>query len=187
MTVSPSGPVPDNSSVTLTCTSAANPAVRSYTWFTADGGQDTFIGTGQTLTIKASELTAPFFCVAENPLGSGRSNITHIDVQCTYHMIQCFWQDSKSRASCLSVFQSICVLNACPSRLTDFTLGRCLVKGVSECGADSGVVLIRNTGVFILKRNTLWLLPLQPLPLSHSTAPVIITNLVASVGSTLPC
>ncbi|XP_040899684.1 uncharacterized protein LOC121185534 [Toxotes jaculatrix] len=88
--VSPSGPVPENNNVTLTCNSSANPVVRNYTWYRADGGQETFIGTGQTLNIKASKLTGPFFCTAENDPGTGRSNISQIDVRCEYHMIQTF-------------------------------------------------------------------------------------------------
>uniref|UniRef100_A0A8C4GFT5 Ig-like domain-containing protein n=1 Tax=Dicentrarchus labrax TaxID=13489 RepID=A0A8C4GFT5_DICLA len=81
VSVSPSGPVPEDSNVTLTCSSTANPAVRNYTWYRADGGQETFIGTGPVLNIKASEVSGPFFCKAENDLGAGQSNISQIDVQ----------------------------------------------------------------------------------------------------------
>uniref|UniRef100_A0A8C4H789 Ig-like domain-containing protein n=1 Tax=Dicentrarchus labrax TaxID=13489 RepID=A0A8C4H789_DICLA len=81
VSVSPSGPVPEDSTVTLTCSSTANPAVRNYTWYRADGGQETFIGTGRVLNIEASEVSGPFFCKAENDLGAGRSNISQIDVQ----------------------------------------------------------------------------------------------------------
>uniref|UniRef100_A0A8C4F4L5 Ig-like domain-containing protein n=1 Tax=Dicentrarchus labrax TaxID=13489 RepID=A0A8C4F4L5_DICLA len=87
VSVSPSGPVPEDSNVTLTCSSTANPAVRNYTWYRADGGQETFIGTGRVLNIKASEVSGPFFCKAENDLGAGRSNISQIEFQCEYHII----------------------------------------------------------------------------------------------------
>ncbi|KAM8734546.1 LOW QUALITY PROTEIN: uncharacterized protein AB9X84_023321 [Acanthopagrus schlegelii] len=80
VSVSPSGPVPENSIVTLTCSSTANPSVRSYTWYRADGGQETVMGTGHVLNIKASRDIGPFFCKAENAIGSGRSNISQIDV-----------------------------------------------------------------------------------------------------------
>uniref|UniRef100_A0AAZ1WYX1 Ig-like domain-containing protein n=1 Tax=Oreochromis aureus TaxID=47969 RepID=A0AAZ1WYX1_OREAU len=40
VSVSPSGPVPENSNVSLTCSSNANPAVRNYTWYRADGDQE---------------------------------------------------------------------------------------------------------------------------------------------------
>nr|XP_046254502.1 myelin-associated glycoprotein-like isoform X2 [Scatophagus argus] len=81
VSVSPSGPVPKNSTVTLTCSTTANPAVVNYTWHRTDGGQETFIGTGHVLSIRASEVRGPFFCKAENDVGAGRSNISHIDVQ----------------------------------------------------------------------------------------------------------
>ncbi|XP_062279152.1 B-cell receptor CD22-like [Scomber scombrus] len=79
--VSPSGPVPENSDVTLTCSSDANPAVRTFTWYRTDGGQDTIIGSGHTLTIKATQDNNHFVCKAENNLGAGRSNTVQIDVQ----------------------------------------------------------------------------------------------------------
>ncbi|XP_037642062.1 B-cell receptor CD22-like isoform X3 [Sebastes umbrosus] len=81
VSVHPSGPVPEGRDVTLTCSSTANPAVRSYTWYRADGGQETVIGTGHVLIIKASKDNGPFFCQAENDIGAGRSNLTQIDVQ----------------------------------------------------------------------------------------------------------
>nr|XP_046254503.1 Schwann cell myelin protein-like isoform X3 [Scatophagus argus] len=81
VSVSPSGPVPKNSTVTLTCSTTANPAVVTYTWYRTDGGQGTFIGTGHVLNITASEVRSSFFCKAENNVGAGRSNISHIDVQ----------------------------------------------------------------------------------------------------------
>nr|XP_040021254.1 B-cell receptor CD22-like isoform X1 [Gasterosteus aculeatus aculeatus] len=82
VSVRPSGPVLEDSSVTLTCSSTANPAVKNYTWYRADGEQETFIGTGRVLTIKASKEDNPFLCTAHNDVGVGRSNNTHIDVQC---------------------------------------------------------------------------------------------------------
>uniref|UniRef100_A0AAQ4S4R8 Ig-like domain-containing protein n=1 Tax=Gasterosteus aculeatus aculeatus TaxID=481459 RepID=A0AAQ4S4R8_GASAC len=81
VSVCPSGPVLEDSSVTLTCSSTANPAVKNYTWYRADGEQETFIGTGRVLTIKASKEDSPFLCTAQNDVGVGRSNNTHIDVQ----------------------------------------------------------------------------------------------------------
>uniref|UniRef100_A0A8C9Y5J5 Ig-like domain-containing protein n=1 Tax=Sander lucioperca TaxID=283035 RepID=A0A8C9Y5J5_SANLU len=38
VSVNPSGPVPEGRNVSLTCSSTANPAVRNYTWYRADGG-----------------------------------------------------------------------------------------------------------------------------------------------------
>ncbi|XP_060906071.1 sialoadhesin-like isoform X3 [Labrus mixtus] len=81
VSVSPSGPVQEDKNVTLTCSANANPAVKNYTWYRADGGQETFMGTGRVLNIKASRERGPFFCRAANEEGSGRSNNTQMDVQ----------------------------------------------------------------------------------------------------------
>uniref|UniRef100_UPI0037E82A5A B-cell receptor CD22-like n=1 Tax=Semicossyphus pulcher TaxID=241346 RepID=UPI0037E82A5A len=81
VSVRPSGPVQEGSIVTLTCSSSANPAVKNYTWYRADGGRETFVGTGRVFKMKASQVSGPFFCKAENDLGAGRSNNTQIDVQ----------------------------------------------------------------------------------------------------------
>ncbi|CAI5662120.1 unnamed protein product [Oreochromis niloticus] len=81
VSVSPSGPVPENSNVSLTCSSNANPAVRNYTWYRADGDQETLIGTGTSLNIQVSRDRRTFFCKAENEIGVGRSSSIQIDVQ----------------------------------------------------------------------------------------------------------
>uniref|UniRef100_A0AAZ1X8T2 Ig-like domain-containing protein n=1 Tax=Oreochromis aureus TaxID=47969 RepID=A0AAZ1X8T2_OREAU len=81
VSVSPSGPVPENSNVTLTCSSDANPAVRNYTWYRADGNQETFIGTGMSSSIKVCRDTRALFCKAENEIGVGRSRNMQIEVQ----------------------------------------------------------------------------------------------------------
>uniref|UniRef100_A0A671Y587 Immunoglobulin domain-containing protein n=1 Tax=Sparus aurata TaxID=8175 RepID=A0A671Y587_SPAAU len=82
VSVSPSGPVPEDTDVTLTCSSAANPAVKNYTWYRADRSQETVMGTEHVLNIKASRDSGPFFCDSENAIGSGRSNSSQIDVHC---------------------------------------------------------------------------------------------------------
>ncbi|XP_035806851.2 B-cell receptor CD22-like [Amphiprion ocellaris] len=81
VSVSPSGPVQQSSNVTLTCTSNANPAVRSFTWYRDDGNQETVIGTKAVLNIQASEVSRPFFCEAANDVGVGRSDLSQTDVQ----------------------------------------------------------------------------------------------------------
>ncbi|XP_063340959.1 B-cell receptor CD22-like [Pelmatolapia mariae] len=81
VSVSPSGPVPENSNVTLTCSSNANTAVENYTWYRADGGQETFIGTGSSFNVAVSKVKSTFFCKATNALGCERSRNLQIDVQ----------------------------------------------------------------------------------------------------------
>ncbi|KAM9313512.1 B-cell receptor CD22-like [Pholidichthys leucotaenia] len=82
----PSAPVSEKSKMTLTCNSKANPPARNYSWFRADGDQETLIGTGQTLKTEASTISSPFFCKAENDYGVGRSPNTYLDDQC----VQCW-------------------------------------------------------------------------------------------------
>uniref|UniRef100_A0A3B4G2Q8 Ig-like domain-containing protein n=1 Tax=Pundamilia nyererei TaxID=303518 RepID=A0A3B4G2Q8_9CICH len=84
VSVSPSGPVPDNSNVTLTCSNNANPAVKNYTWYRADGDQETFIGTGSSFNVTVSKVKSTFFCKATNALGCERLSNLQIDVEYMY-------------------------------------------------------------------------------------------------------
>uniref|UniRef100_A0A3B5LI54 Ig-like domain-containing protein n=1 Tax=Xiphophorus couchianus TaxID=32473 RepID=A0A3B5LI54_9TELE len=84
VSASPSGSVLENSNVVLTCNSNANPAEQNYTWYRADEGQETVIGTGKILNIKVSTDKKIFFCKAVNEIGEGRSELRHIDVWCMY-------------------------------------------------------------------------------------------------------
>ncbi|CAJ1062781.1 sialoadhesin-like isoform X1 [Xyrichtys novacula] len=79
--VSPSGPVKEGSNVTLACSSRASPAVQNYNWYRVDGSQEITIGTGQVIDFTASRESVSLFCTAQNDLGAGRSNVSHVDVQ----------------------------------------------------------------------------------------------------------
>ncbi|RVE63015.1 hypothetical protein OJAV_G00162890 [Oryzias javanicus] len=80
VSIIPSGPVPVNMNVSLTCISDARPPVKNYSWYRADGEQETLIGHGRVLNITTSINNRDYFCKARNELGTGRSNITHINV-----------------------------------------------------------------------------------------------------------
>ncbi|KAM4567459.1 sialic acid-binding Ig-like lectin 5 [Fundulus diaphanus] len=80
VSVRPSDPVLENSEVTLTCSSNANPDVKKYTWYRADGGHETFFRNGRILNVIVSTARRIFFCKAENNLGEGRSTLKHINV-----------------------------------------------------------------------------------------------------------
>ncbi|XP_054477848.1 B-cell receptor CD22-like isoform X2 [Anoplopoma fimbria] len=103
VSVHPSGPVPEGSNVTLTCSSTANPPVKNYTWYRADGAQETFIGTGHVLIIKAFKDDRPFFCKAENDIGAGQSNLSLVDVQFEPQILSssdCFKAADQLNCSC---------------------------------------------------------------------------------------
>ncbi|XP_078107941.1 cell adhesion molecule CEACAM5-like [Sander vitreus] len=106
VSVNPSGPVPEGRNVSLTCISNANPAVRNYTWYRADGGQETFFGTGAVLNIKVAKEDSSFFCKAENDIGVGRSNSIQIDVQFAPQILPsstCSKAAAQLNCSCMTV------------------------------------------------------------------------------------
>ncbi|KAM8735390.1 B-cell receptor CD22-like isoform 1-T1 [Acanthopagrus schlegelii] len=119
VSVCPSGPVPESSRVTLTCSSTANPSV-SYTWYRADGGQETVMGTGHVLNIKAARDSGPFFCGAENAIGSGRSNISQIDVHSPEQYLGPYsgllLLAGAAVSLCVNVFFTVYVVFLCKSR-----------------------------------------------------------------------
>uniref|UniRef100_A0A668A1R2 Ig-like domain-containing protein n=1 Tax=Myripristis murdjan TaxID=586833 RepID=A0A668A1R2_9TELE len=80
--VSLPGPVLEDDSVTLTCSSNANPSVDSYTWYRVDGDQVTAVGSRKRFTTKASEDNSHFYCEARNMYGTQNSSVIQIDVEC---------------------------------------------------------------------------------------------------------
>ncbi|KAK0134668.1 B-cell receptor CD22 [Merluccius polli] len=79
---SPSGGVKEGSSVTLSCSSDANPAA-NYTWFKEH--EDSVIESGQDYTITniTSELGGNYYCQAHNAIG--RHNSTFLSINLTDH------------------------------------------------------------------------------------------------------
>ncbi|KAK0137467.1 Vascular cell adhesion protein 1 [Merluccius polli] len=77
---SPSGGVKEGSSVTLSCSSDANPAA-NYTWFKEH--EDSVIESGQDYTITniTSELGGNYYCQAHNAIG--RHNSTFLSINLT--------------------------------------------------------------------------------------------------------
>ncbi|KAJ8245728.1 hypothetical protein COCON_G00235390, partial [Conger conger] len=68
--VSPSGSVFEGSSVTLTCSSKANPPVQNYTWYRVNGPEMNTVGTGQNLTFNVTECSgSEHYCEAQNEHG----------------------------------------------------------------------------------------------------------------------
>ncbi|XP_036394441.1 myelin-associated glycoprotein-like [Megalops cyprinoides] len=75
--VSPSGSVMLGSSVTLTCSSNANPPVQSYTWYKVNGKEMKTVGSGQNLTFNVTEPSdgGQYYCEAQNDHGRQRSPV----------------------------------------------------------------------------------------------------------------
>ncbi|XP_045061678.1 B-cell receptor CD22-like [Coregonus clupeaformis] len=86
VSVSPSGETVEGSSVTLTCSSDANPPVKRYTWYKKNGGhyQFSYVNTGPQQVfnqIKSSD-TGEYYCEAWNGIKMGRSESININVKC---------------------------------------------------------------------------------------------------------
>ncbi|XP_053506028.1 myelin-associated glycoprotein-like, partial [Ictalurus furcatus] len=79
VSASPSASVLLGSSVSLKCSSDANPAVLNYTWYRENGEQ---IGTGNHLTINTTDSTHSglYYCRAQNQHGDHNSSVL-LDVQ----------------------------------------------------------------------------------------------------------
>ncbi|KAK3517433.1 hypothetical protein QTP70_010677 [Hemibagrus guttatus] len=79
VSASPSASVLLGSSVSLSCSSDANPAVLNYTWYRENGEQ---IGTGNHLTINTTDSThrGLYYCRAQNQHGDHNSSVV-LDVQ----------------------------------------------------------------------------------------------------------
>ncbi|KAF5906480.1 B-cell receptor CD22-like, partial [Clarias magur] len=68
VSISPSGEIVEDSSVTLTCSSDANPPVEIYTWFKVN--ESSAVGSGQSYRALQS---GQYYCQAQNKHGSDRS------------------------------------------------------------------------------------------------------------------
>uniref|UniRef100_A0A3B4E1A0 Ig-like domain-containing protein n=1 Tax=Pygocentrus nattereri TaxID=42514 RepID=A0A3B4E1A0_PYGNA len=78
--ISPSGEIVEGSSVTLTCSSNANPPEKIYTWFKRSAS----IGEGKTYSIPniRSEDSGEYTCQSQNDLGERNSTALQINVLC---------------------------------------------------------------------------------------------------------
>ncbi|KAJ8333009.1 hypothetical protein SKAU_G00419050 [Synaphobranchus kaupii] len=83
VSVSPSGSVLEGSSVTLTCSSNANPPVQIYTWHKVNGREMNTVGTGQNLTFNVTESSGSeqHYCEAQNQHGKENSPTVQLDIK----------------------------------------------------------------------------------------------------------
>ncbi|XP_062241320.1 hemicentin-1-like [Platichthys flesus] len=78
VSVSPSGEIMEGSSVTLTCSSDANPAA-NYTWYKEDEDSPTVSGQNFTITNITSEHGGKYQCEAQNTHGRSKATL-HLSV-----------------------------------------------------------------------------------------------------------
>nr|XP_046196610.1 sialoadhesin-like [Oncorhynchus gorbuscha] len=83
VSVSPSGEIVEGSSVTLTCSSDANPPVDKYTWYKKNVTSPKASGQSYSITNIISEDRGEYYCEAENKYGRLISSSVFVDVQYT--------------------------------------------------------------------------------------------------------
>ncbi|KAL0961617.1 hypothetical protein UPYG_G00354090 [Umbra pygmaea] len=81
VSVSPSGEIVEGSSVTLTCSSDANPPVNKYTWYKKNVTSPKASGQSYNITNIRSEDSGEYYCEAENKYGHLNSSTVSLDVQ----------------------------------------------------------------------------------------------------------
>ncbi|XP_064815266.1 B-cell receptor CD22-like [Oncorhynchus masou masou] len=83
VSVSPSGEIVEGSSVTLTCSSDANPPVDKYTWYKKNITSPKASGQSYSITNISSEGRGEYYCEAENKYGRLNSSSVSVDIQYT--------------------------------------------------------------------------------------------------------
>uniref|UniRef100_A0A4W5R5J2 Ig-like domain-containing protein n=1 Tax=Hucho hucho TaxID=62062 RepID=A0A4W5R5J2_9TELE len=80
VSVSPSGGIVEGSSVTLTCSSEANPPVDKYTWYKKNVTSPKASGQSYSITNISSEDSGEYYCEAENTIAFKNSTTLMIIV-----------------------------------------------------------------------------------------------------------
>ncbi|XP_021481118.2 B-cell receptor CD22 [Oncorhynchus mykiss] len=111
VSISLSVPLLEGSSVNLTCSSQANPAVENYTWFKEDGTDTSQTGSGDVLALTSltSSDSGQYFCEARNREGAHKSNEVSLIIQGANHATNTF-QITVYIGSAATVFTVIVLL-----------------------------------------------------------------------------
>ncbi|XP_069040728.1 B-cell receptor CD22-like isoform X2 [Lepisosteus oculatus] len=80
VSISPSGAIAEGSSVTLTCSSSANPAVKNYSWFKISGTGPLYKGANYTIINISSADSGQYYCEAQNEIGALNSTAVNLTV-----------------------------------------------------------------------------------------------------------
>ncbi|XP_061095277.1 B-cell receptor CD22-like isoform X2 [Conger conger] len=83
VSLSPSGEIMEGISVTLTCSSDANPPVQNYTWFKKNRAVSSWrkSGLNHSITNIVSQESGQYYCEVQNQLGTQNSTTETINVQ----------------------------------------------------------------------------------------------------------
>ncbi|XP_054637058.1 B-cell receptor CD22-like [Dunckerocampus dactyliophorus] len=141
VTVHPSGPVPDGSTVTLRCAIVANPAEVEVTWYRVAAGQREVIGRGSEISFNVSKLSEDgFYCQAVNVHGLDASEPVCVNVTFRPEILassRCEGVSSQRRCSCDSRANPLPLLHwelsGAPvnrSAITEEALGSVTVRSV---------------------------------------------------------
>ena len=86
--LSPFGEIVEGSSVTLTCSSDANPPVHNYTWHFSTTTLSMVKGTGESLSFNMTPVYSGLYhCEARNEIGSQNSNQVSVFFEGQYGVI----------------------------------------------------------------------------------------------------
>ncbi|XP_064160241.1 sialoadhesin-like isoform X6 [Anguilla rostrata] len=197
VSVSPSGSVLEGSSVTLTCSSNANPAVQNYTWYKVNGTEMNTVGTGQNLTFNVTEFSGSeqYCCEAQNEHGKENSTTVQLDV---IYMPQISGSGSCSRTA--AEISCSCESRGNPSpsmewrvsglRVTNSTDRVIREEQLGNTGLRSSLTMRQSEGdtptFLCVSTNTLGSSSLQlhlPSPQQHSGFGIISLLIAAAAGA----
>ncbi|XP_064176110.1 sialoadhesin-like isoform X2 [Anguilla rostrata] len=197
VSVSPSGSVIEDSSVTLTCSSNANPAVQNYIWYKVNGTEMNTVGTGQNLTFNVTESsgTEQYYCEAQNEHGKENSTTVRLNV---IYMPQISGSGSCSRTA--AEISCSCESRGNPSpsmewrvsglRVTNSTDRVIREEQLGNTGLRSSLTMRQSQGdmptLICISTNTLGSSSLQlhlPSPQQHSDFGIISLLIAAATGA----